>query len=377
MEDKKSPASAAATPSVLAGISVLDLSNGVAGQFAGRLLAEHGADVLLLEPPAGTDTRRPLRLDDTHLFWHLNTGKRSLALDRGTPQGRAQFEKLLARADVVLGDTGEDFAPYAATHPTLVACAIREFTAGGPYENWQGSEMIHQALSGLMFTTGHADKQPLYGFGYRAYYSTGAAAVSAIVGGLLLRLRTGCGQLLPISVHEVAVGMSQNPVAQYSYNGTGMTRGPYPGACDMFECTDGWVSMFCKGDRWKAFCAALDHAEMTADPRFTAINVVVKNWAAAYAILAPTVRQLSSDAFIAKLTGARCLASKVNTMADVLACGHQQARGFWEKVTDEQGRERALLGPVFRLSATPRQVRSGAPALHPVGEASGPETTHG
>src|ERR1700754_2059104 len=86
-----------AVPSALAGISVLDLSGGVAGQFAGRVLAEHGADVLLVEPPEGSSTRRAPGLSDRHLFWHLNTGKRSVALDRTTAEGRQRFELLAAR----------------------------------------------------------------------------------------------------------------------------------------------------------------------------------------------------------------------------------------------------------------------------------------
>jgi crotonobetainyl-CoA:carnitine CoA-transferase CaiB-like acyl-CoA transferase len=214
-----------------------------------------------------------------------------------------------------------------------------------------------------MHTTGRADRAPLYGFGHRAYYSTGAAAVSAIVGALLVRMRTGKGQALTVCVHETAVGMSQNPVAQYSYNGSSMARGPYPGACDIFQCSNGWVSMFCKGDRWAAFCAALGHPEMPADPRFTAIDRVVRNWAAAYAILAPSVLRWTVDEFIARVESARCLASRVNTMADALDCEHLRARGFWEKVTDETGEERTVLGPVFRMSRTPRRVMRGAPAL--------------
>ncbi|MBA2961934.1 MULTISPECIES: CaiB/BaiF CoA transferase family protein [Ramlibacter] len=342
-------------PQALDGVAVVDLSAGVAGQFAGRVLAEHGARVVLVEPPGGSATRHPRGPEDRYLFRHLNSGKRSLVLDRATPEGQVALAAMVAGADVLLADTPEDLAPWLQRHPRLVACTIRDFAPQGPYAHWRGSEMVHQALSGLMHATGRADREPLYGFGHRAYYSAGAAAVSAIVGALLVRLRSGRGQLLEIRVHETAMAMSQNIVAQYSYNGTVQARGPYPGACDIFRCRDGWASMYCRGDRWPAFCAALGEPDLPADPRFGAIHQLVRHWQEAHAILAPHVREMTVDDFVARVQGARGLASRVNTMADVLACGHVAARRFLEAV-EEDGQRRPLLGPLFRMGGTPRRI---------------------
>jgi crotonobetainyl-CoA:carnitine CoA-transferase CaiB-like acyl-CoA transferase len=342
-------------PQALEGVAVVDASGGVAGQFAGRVLAEHGARVVLVEPPGGSATRHPRSAEDRYLFRHLNSGKQSLVLDRATPQGQAAFDAMVAGADVLLTDSKEDLSPWTQRHPRLVACTIRDFAPQGPYAGWRGSEMIHQALSGLMHATGRAEREPLYGFGHRAYYSAGAAAVSAIVGALLARMRNGRGQPLDIRVHETAMAMSQNIVAQYSYNGTVQARGPYPGACDIFRCSDGWASMYCRGDRWPAFCAALGEPDLPKDPRFGAIHQLVRNWPEAHAILAPHVRAMTVDDFLARVQGARGLASRVHTMADVLACGHAAARRFMETV-EEDGEIRPLLGPLFRMGGTPRRV---------------------
>jgi crotonobetainyl-CoA:carnitine CoA-transferase CaiB-like acyl-CoA transferase len=346
----------------LAGLTAIDVSSGVAGQFAGRVLAEHGADVLLVEPPGGCTMRRPQRTEDRYLFRHLNTGKRSIALDRGTAAGRAAFDRLVAHADVLVGEAPEEFTPYVAAHPRLVACVVRDFASTGPYAHWRGSEMIHQALSGLMYTTGRADDEPLYGFGHRAYYSAGAAAVAAIIGGLLVVRRSGHGQLFEVRVHETAIAMSQNLVAQYSYNGSFPARGPYPGACDVFRCRDGWASIYCRGDRWAAMCAALGAPTLPEDPRFAAIDVLLRNWPAAYACLAPRISAMTVEDFIGRVQGARGLASRVNTMADARACVHLDARGFWETMDDGDG-PRALLGPLFRMTDTPRRLHRGAPPL--------------
>lgn len=344
----------------LDGLVVVDVSDGVAGQFAARVLAEHGAHVVLVEPPGGTSTRHARGPEDRYLFRHLNSGKKSMVLDRADEDGRDAFDRLAARADVLVGEASEDMAARVTRHPRLVGCVIRDFAPEGPYAQWRASEMIHQALGGLMHATGRATSVPLYGFGHRAYYSAGAAAVSAIIGALLVRERSGKGQLLDLRVHETSIAMSQNIVAQYSYNGTFQARGPYPGACDIFQCADGWASMYCRGDRWVALCTALGDPELPTDPRFSTIHELVRHWAAAYDRLAPRVRALTVDDFVGRVQGARGLASRVNTMRDVLSCGHLRARNFWETV-EEEGAPRPLLGPLFRLSQTPRQVH-GVPA---------------
>lgn len=344
----------------LEGLKVLDLCAGVAGQFAGRVLGEHGASVLLVEPPGGTPTRHPRASDDKYLFRHLNSGKQSIVLDRSTGTGQAAFARLVATADVLLGEA-EDFEPWVASHPRLVACAFQDFAPGGPYAQWRACEMVHQALGGLMQATGRADREPLYGFGHRAYYSAGAAAVSAVIGALLIRMRSGRGQLLEMRVHETAVAMSQNIVAQYSYNGTVQARGPYPGACDIFRCADGWAAMYCRGDRWAAVCAALGDPDLPSDPRFGAVHELIRHWPAAYERLAPQVLRMTVADFVWRLEGARGLASRVNSMADILACSHLAAREFWTAV-DDGGGERRLLGPLFRMAGTPRAV-GGVPAL--------------
>src|SRR5690606_12021582 len=137
---------------------VLDCSGGVAGQFAGRLLAEHGAEVTLVEPPGGTPTRHARGEEDAFLFRHLNSGKRSLVVDAGTDEGAGLLRQALARVHVLLED-GEGVAPSAQGRPPgLVVARLRDFPAEGPYARWRGSEMIHQALSGLMYATGRAER---------------------------------------------------------------------------------------------------------------------------------------------------------------------------------------------------------------------------
>ena len=350
---------------VLDGIKIIDLSTGVAGQFAARVLGEYGADVVLLEPPGGCELRHPKAIEDRYLFWHLNTGKKSITLDLNSTQGQQALTHLIQSCDMVISDSTHDLQVMCQQNPRLIACRIRDFSPQGPYANWVGNEMIHQALSGLMYATGRADDKPLYGFGHRAYYSAGAIAVSCLLGALIMRDNNSKGQYLEVSVHETAVSMSQNSVTQFAYNATWMARGPYPGPFDIFKCTDGWVSMYCRGDRWSALCQGLGAPQVAEHPQLSSINNLVKNWSLAYRLLQPIVNKLTVEQFLAIVEIARGLASRVNTMKDVLDCNHLAGRNYWHTLADGVT-SKPVLGPLFRFSKTPRVIQQGAPDLTPI-----------
>jgi crotonobetainyl-CoA:carnitine CoA-transferase CaiB-like acyl-CoA transferase len=115
----------------------LAATDGVAGQFRGRLFADHGADVVLLETPAGSRVR-----GEDDLFWHLNCGKRAMAGDPRTLRGE-DLDAVPRGLDVVIIDQNTarfDWNP--AEYPRLVVCSISDFGETGPYASWQGSELV-------------------------------------------------------------------------------------------------------------------------------------------------------------------------------------------------------------------------------------------
>lgn len=347
----------------LAGVRVLDLSEGIAGQFASRVLADFGADVYLVEPQSGSRLRThwPVGGDGTSLlFRHLNTGKQSVRLDPDTPSGAAALRDLAAAADVAIVDSDSTAATLRAANPGLVACVVTDFATDGPYAGWRGSAMIHEALSGLMYSTGEADREPLYGFGHRPYHSAGAAAVSAIMAALIERQGSGLGETVAVNVHQTAAAMGQNLVATYSYNGYYPPRGRYPGACDLFKANDGWIVVFCPGARWAAMCMALDAPDLAGDPLFANPESLSANWEAARDRLAVYLREMSTDEIARRVVAGRAAAARVIGMGDLLADPHLAARDFWEKIETRDG-ERLILGPIFRMEGTPRIVRGPEP----------------
>jgi hypothetical protein len=157
----------------LDGIRVVDLSRVLAGPLCTQMLADHGADVIKIEPPAGDETRLfgPPFDDagDAAYFGAVNRGKRSLSLDLAHPDGAAVLEKLLAHADVLVENFlpgtmekwGLGYETLAQRHPRLVYCAISGFGADGPLGGLPGYDAVLQAMCGLMSVNGSEDSGPM------------------------------------------------------------------------------------------------------------------------------------------------------------------------------------------------------------------------
>jgi crotonobetainyl-CoA:carnitine CoA-transferase CaiB-like acyl-CoA transferase len=340
---------------VLRGLRVLDRSDTVSGQFASRLLADHGADVVLVEPACGTATRRlgPMDVgDESYLFSHLNAGKRSMLTDR--------VGDLVVDADVVVVDDQIDTGPLQERQ---ILCSITGFGRAGPYAQWTCSELEYQALSGLAFSTGREDDYPLYGFGHRAEYSAGVAGYVGIVAALLDRERCGRGQSVDVSIFEIAVAMSQNLPTQYSYNGTVPGRGQYHGPLGRFRCADGWIFVFVLPGRWPALCALLDLREYIDDPRFADNKSLTQNWRQAEKLLAPAVAQRKVGELVEEGQRARIAISPAMTPREVWRCEALRASAFWRDMPSVGGPSAVRLGPLCEELADSEVMARAAPAI--------------
>ncbi|OLF10206.1 hypothetical protein BLA60_17355 [Actinophytocola xinjiangensis] len=315
----------------MAGLVVADLSTSVAGQYAGRLFAAHGATVVLVEPPGGTPTRRlPPRCPDgdSFLFRHLHHGKR--------------HGKRPARVDVVLRDPGEPPEPAG----DVVDCEIGDFPPG-PYAHWRGGEMVAQALAGVMNATGPADRPPVYGLGRRASYATGTTAYVSALAALHERHRSGRGQRVRATVFESTLAMAQNLVSQYSYNGTAETRARYPGFLAVLRCADAWVVLFAIRN-WPALCRVFDLEQLLDDPRFDTAGDRLAHWPLVVDLLRAKASGLLADDVVAACQAGRVSAEKVTGLGELVASEQWRTRGLLHTA----GGETALRGP-FTLDPSP------------------------
>jgi crotonobetainyl-CoA:carnitine CoA-transferase CaiB-like acyl-CoA transferase len=352
----------------LAGLRVLDLSDTVAGQFCCRMMADFGATVTLVEPPEGSAVRRIGPFDPppgdlgSLLFFHLNCGKDSVTLDLRTPDGIARLGVLARAADVIVVGLGADRAGLAAANPSAVIALVSDFGDDGPYRDWRGSEMIFQALSGMMYANGSAEREPLYGVGHRASYAAGVGAYIAVLAALFARKRIGRGQEVAVDIAMNTACMAPPSALEFAYSGLHDARGDRRSPFCAVECRDGWVSLWVHLHTWPGLCAALEMPELASDPRFAKGKERQDNWPALVAIVQARVRDWSSEDFLARLHKARLAAARAYTPTQLLdECPHLAARGYWESVSTGSG-PRPILGPQFRMSATPRKVMGPAPA---------------
>lgn len=360
--------------SALQGLRVLDLSNSIAGQFCGRMLADYGAEVVLVEPPGGCAMRQAAPLDAhgaSFAFFHLNTGKESVTLD-ASPAGRARLLSLAAEADAIVLGPDADRIGLAAAAPGAVIVTLSPFGTDGPWRDWTGCEMVYQAVAGLMHGSGDSSRAPLYGCGDRASYGAGASAFIAMLAGLFARGRWGIGQEAAVDVASAAACMANPLVTQFLYNGMVEPRAARRMPLGLLRCRDGWVGFWLHLHLFAPMMAALGLAQHAEDARFKPAKARLEHWDAFTALLQNHTADQAADAVLAQLQSARVVAARCYSLTQLHdVCAHLAERGYWERVATPHG-ARTLLGPQFRMGATPRVVRGGPPALDSVAGFSGP-----
>ena len=345
----------------LAGVKVIDATSTAAGQFCGRLFADYGAEVILVERPAGAATRLEGPFDDegSLLFRHLNQGKAGFTWRQGDAASERDLDRLLRESDIVLVDAGD---PIAARADDKIVCRVSDFGEHGPYSGWRGGEIVHQALSGVMFTTGAQDREPLYGVGRRTAYACGATAYISCLAALIWRDRTGESQAVEAITAEATAAMAQNLVTQYSYSRTYASRRQYPGMLAQLKCRDGWLVLFALRG-WPAICRIFDSPGLADDPRFSGVAALRRNWGDAVAILREKARGRSVEELIEQLQQAKVSSARIPTLPELIETPQYVGRGMFR--ADGDGKL-ASLGPVFR---TRSPHRAPAPAPEPGGHA--------
>jgi crotonobetainyl-CoA:carnitine CoA-transferase CaiB-like acyl-CoA transferase len=207
----------------LGGLRVIEVADEQA-EYAGQLLAGLGAEVIKVEPPGGSPTRRigPFYTDTEDpewslFFWQYNRGKRSVVVSLDSSEGAGRLLELISKADVLLESTprghldglGLGSAELAARFPGLIVARMSPFGDTGPWADFVGSDLVHLALGGPMMNSGYDpqpdgsyDLPPIAPQMWHAYHIAGEQLTMAIIAALIYRRRTGEGQVLSCAVHE-------------------------------------------------------------------------------------------------------------------------------------------------------------------------------
>ena len=363
----------------LNGLKVLELGQLIAGPFAGRMLADFGADVIKVESRNGGDPLRRWRemRGDTSLWWEVQSrGKRSIALDLADAGERAIARRLALEADVLIenfrpGKMEEwqlDHASLAADNPGLVMLRVSGYGQDGPYATKPGFGLLGEAMAGLRYLTGEPGRVPV-----RTGISIGdtLAGLHGVIG-ILMALRhrdaTGKGQVIDTALYESVFNVMESLLPEYTENG--VVRKPsgsaLPGIApsNAYPCSDGTILIGGNGDR--IFCdlmTLIDRQDLADDPELAHNDGRVTRVAELdEAIAAWTSTRCVDDALDA-LDNAQVPAGRIYSVADIATDPHYLARDMLLHTQARDGKPLTMPGIVPKLSATPGKVRSPAPQL--------------
>ena len=354
------------------------------GAYAGRLLADLGADVIKVEPPGGAPERRlpPFaggveEIERSLPFIHANTNKRGLVLDLSAAGDRDIFTKLLLSADVFIEATplgrleewGFTDAWLEENCPGLVTVSMTPFGRTGPYRHYKSSDAITNGAGGFLYSQGDDERGPCTAPSHSAYQVAGCVAATLAVAGVRHRRRSGVGQRLDVSLQEALTFTNSSSIARYTLENR---MGRRPGA----KTYGGSVTNIyrCKDGRYVHFTANLPHMwrELThnwmtgtilSEPQWEDMNYRDARSDEASAVVAEFISGFTADEFVAEAQGRHLSAAPLNTVGQFVE-GEQLAAREWLQEIEHPviGRYRAPGFPM-RLSGTPMRVRRPAPLL--------------
>ncbi len=372
----------------LDGLRVVDISQGIAGPYATKLLADAGALVTKVEPPAGDYSRRlgpfPNDIPDPEksgLYLHLNTSKRSITLDVSVTSGQVVLKKLLANADVfVCGEKTSTLTAWGLTYddlksdfPDLVVAQVSPFGATGPYADYNGNSLTAMAMSTLMYNTGDPDREPLTTGGEPGEYIAGVQLWIGILAAIENRAKNGGGDHVDVSMAEAVASADEYNAAMYGFQGAIRRRYysrhifGYPN--DIMACADGHVVVIPGASGFPSPLAPdvvspmsllLEDVDLDKNPMFQQMGERMIRWQDFEALIEPYLSTHSAMEIVMTAQALRLPFAFVPNAPDLLSDEHLAERAFFEQVS-AGGDRLTIPGQPFKMSETPLHA-SAAPA---------------
>ncbi|MBC7237499.1 MAG: CoA transferase [Chloroflexi bacterium] len=366
---------------VLQGILVVDSTQALAGPYLAMMLGDLGADVIKVERPDGGDQARgwgpPFAGGESSYFMAVNRNKRSFTCNFKNPAGLEALHKLLDRADVFINNErreatrrqmGVDYATLAVRNPKLVYCSITGFGMSGPYEGRAGYDIIAQGMSGMMPLTGLPDSPPMRYPASIADLATAMYGLSAILGALLVRQRTGRGQYLDMTLIESQSLWSIIHAAAYFQTGERPKKlgNDHPSIVPYgtFRAQDGYLIIGCASESlWHKLCAILGLEQVRDDPRYCVNSERVQRRDEVRKILEERLAQRTVAEWCVELEAAQIPSGPIYDVPQMLADPHMEARGFIVKQEHPTAGTLRTLASPLHFSDTPVSYRLPPPLL--------------
>ena len=366
----------------LKGLRVLDLTRVLAGPTCTQMLGDLGAEVIKIErPEAGDDTRGfapPFwpETKESAYFLGVNRNKQSVTLDIAKPEGQAVIHKLLAHCDILvenfkvgaLAKYGLGWEQLKAQYPRLIYCSITGFGQTGPYAPRPGYDALIQAMGGVMSLTGEPNGSPQKVGVPVADLFAGLYGCIGILAAVNHRNNTGEGQQIDIGMLDTHVAWLANQGMNYLATGENPPRlgnqHPNISPYQEFPTKDGYIILAVGNDpTFERFCKAFGVAHLLEDERFATNPKRVANRDLVTQTLTPVMKSRTTTEWVEALEREKIGCGPINTLKDVFADPHVQAREMVVKMQHGSGAAIEVIANPVKLSATPPDYRSAPPVL--------------
>ncbi len=366
----------------LSGLRVLDLTRVLAGPTCTQMLGDLGAEVIKIErPEAGDDTRGfapPFwpETKESAYFLGVNRNKKSVTLDMAKPEAQAILHRLLESTDILvenfkvgaLAKYGLGWEQLKDKYPRLIYCSITGFGQSGPYAPRPGYDALIQAMGGVMSLTGEPNGSPQKVGVPVADLFAGLYGCIGILAALNHRTATGQGQQIDIGMLDTHVAWLANQGMNYLSTGENPPRlgnqHPNISPYQEFPTKDGYIILAVGNDpTFERFCKAFGQAHLLADERFATNPKRVANRDLVTQTLTPVMKSRTTAEWVEALEAQKIGCGPINTLKDVFADPHVQARDMTLEMQHGSGATVKVIANPVKLSATPPTYRSAPPVL--------------
>ena len=336
---------------ILSELRVLELAHRPSGAYCAKLLADQGADTIKVEPPGWGDQSRhepPFIGDVPHpdrssTFLAFNTNKRGITLDVTQAEGRNLLRRLSRSADIIIesyppgcmAELGLDYETLAEANQGLILVSITYFGQDGLYADYQGDDLVAQAMGGYLYAVTGSAAMPPMGTALQQMEITAARnGAVAVMAALLRRDQTERGTHIDVSTMEAAVSTPSGLIHPYTYTG----RNPHRGGSDgnvmdgmHLPTLDGEVTLTTAGTGGRpmqAWAEFLEEPGLT-DPRFATRGGRMEHWEELYSLVAPRLAQWTNLDLMRETMARGLVIGLVQTPTQVVESPHLEERGFF------------------------------------------------
>ena len=354
----------------LEGIRLLDLGRYQAGPRCALMFARMGAEVIKIESIAGDESRKngPVVRGQSAYWVQYNSGKKSLAINLRTEQGKEVLTDLVKVSDILLQNfrpgtidvMGFGYDVLKKLNPKIIMINVSAYGQYGPYKDRVGFDPIGQAMGGLMSLTGFPDDPPIRTFFPLIDRITALHATIGALAALREREISGEGQAIDVCLADTGFTTNEIPISAYLGGGIVQERnGNGSGLENTYKTADGWMLISATNDSmWKRVCEALDKPEWFDDPRFATradrrANASELEGEASEWFMARTTKEA-----VEYLSSFSIPCAPINSVEQAANEPHVHEREIMVEVPDPVAGSMYVAGKMIKFSRTPMVVGS-------------------